>query len=415
MANSTQHHDLAARATIVIPLALMQIIAWGSIYLSFPLFIEPIHNELHWSRNAITGAMSVALLTSAGVQLVFGRIVERLGACLTMAAGALCAAAAMALAGSSGSLLSFYCAWVMLGVSMALCFFEPAFAALMECMPAKFEGNVSAMLLMSGATSAIFIPLAHALIEKTGWRNALFCFSAFNVAAALMAAYLARAARREHAQSSVTELANLDAVQVKKFSRKVLRSFRFWVLALAFAANMFAWTALGNQLPAILTSRGFSMKLTLATLGIIGPAQAAGRLMQLGLFRKVPYPIVAGAAFALFSAGATGLQLFATSDVGVILSMGAIGLGSGMITAVRATIAPALYDRRFYARLSGLIAAPGSLARAAAPIAASLVATSQAGNEGVLDMVSAMALLSLVMLVCALYGHRKACCQKPAP
>lgn len=163
--------DLVVRAKLVVPLAVMQIIVWGSIYISFSLFIEPIHRDLNWPRNAITGAMTVGLLTCAGVQLALGRIIECLGAYPTIAVGAAGTAAPMCMASFSYAVPHYYCAWIVLGVSMALCFFEPAFAALMERMPEEFEGNVNALLLISGATSAIFVPLTHALIEEIGWRK----------------------------------------------------------------------------------------------------------------------------------------------------------------------------------------------------------------------------------------------------
>ena len=380
-------HNLPARAKIVLPLAVMQIVAWGSIYTAFPLFIEPIHKELNWSTNAITGAMSLGLLTSAAVQLGLGRILERLGACQTMAAGALCAAAAMVLASSSNSLSCFYSAWIM---------------------PEEFEGNVGALLLLSGATSAIFVPLTYALIDGVGWRKTLLLFSVFNIAAALLATCLARTVRRTPAQAGASRRGHVDAADAKNFRRTVLGTFRFWMLALAFAANLFALTALVNQLPAILVSQKSSMHLTLAALGIIGPAQAAGRLVQLGLARRISYPLLAGTAFGLFSAGAVGLQFFTSSGAMVLISITAIGLGSGIITSVRSTIAATLFDRRFYARLSGVMAAPASLARAAGPFAGALVASSVLAEEGVLDMVSATALVSLWMFLYALSRYRTA-------
>lgn len=197
------------------------------------------------------------------------------------------------------------------------------------------------------------------------------------------------------------------SVALAKMSRGVPGALRFWTLSLAFAANMFALTALVTQLPAILAERNFPVKLTLITLGVIGPAQAAGRLVQLGLFRKLPYCALSISAFALFSAGAVELRLFTFSSAAVLMSIAAIGVGSGIITSIRATIVATLFDRRDYAHLSGAIAAPASLARAAAPLAASFVATSSAGNEGVLSLVSVTALIALWMMIWTLSGDWK--------
>ncbi|HEX7646230.1 MAG TPA: MFS transporter [Noviherbaspirillum sp.] len=399
--------SLVARAKIVFPLAIMQIIVWGTIYISFPLIVEPIHRELNWSRNAINGAMSLALLSCALAQLALGHIIERLGACRTIAVGAVGTAAAMAAASFSYSAPSFYCAWGAVGISMALCFFEPVFALLMERMPEEFEDNVNALLLISGATSAIFVPLTHALIEGVGWRMTLRCFCVFNAATALLAVGL-MCTPRCTSQAKPIRRTPSGAGKPVAIWRDALGTLRFWTLSLAFAANLFALTALVTQLPAILASRDFPVKLTLVTLGIIGPAQAAGRLVQLGPFRMLPYAGMAIAAFALFSVAAIVLHLFTSSSTAALLSIAAIGLGSGIITSIRATIVAILFDRSHYVHLNGAIAAPASLARAAAPCAASIIATSIAGTEGVLYLVSAAALMALWMMIWTLHEYRNA-------
>src|SRR4051812_28904126 len=99
----------------VIPLAFIQIIAWGTIYFSFTLFIEPMHQDLHWSQSVIAGGISVGLAVSGGVQLVVGRLIEWLGAHAVMCIGALLGAASMALLSVNYSIAGYYIAWTGLG------------------------------------------------------------------------------------------------------------------------------------------------------------------------------------------------------------------------------------------------------------------------------------------------------------
>ena len=49
---------------LVAPLAVAQIVSWGSMIYSFPLFLEPMEGELGWSRTELTGAYSLSLLVA---------------------------------------------------------------------------------------------------------------------------------------------------------------------------------------------------------------------------------------------------------------------------------------------------------------------------------------------------------------
>jgi Major Facilitator Superfamily len=60
-------------------LALTETVSWGVLYYAFGIFLVPMHEELGWSRTALTGAYSVGLLVSALTAPLAGRWLDRYG------------------------------------------------------------------------------------------------------------------------------------------------------------------------------------------------------------------------------------------------------------------------------------------------------------------------------------------------
>jgi len=49
-------------STILWMLSLGQLVSWGLVYYTFPLFVVPMAEELGWSRSSMFGALSAGLL-----------------------------------------------------------------------------------------------------------------------------------------------------------------------------------------------------------------------------------------------------------------------------------------------------------------------------------------------------------------
>jgi MFS family permease len=82
---------------IVLALSITETISWGNLYYSFSVFLKPMQQELGWSRGALTGAFSLALLVSGIAGVWVGRVVDRHGTRLLMTLGS-CAAVVLILA-----------------------------------------------------------------------------------------------------------------------------------------------------------------------------------------------------------------------------------------------------------------------------------------------------------------------------
>src|SRR6185369_9418519 len=79
-------------STILWMLSLGQLITWGLVYYTFPLFVVPMEKELGWSRNEMFGALSSGLLVAGLCSIPVGAWIDRGHGRLLMTGGSLLAA-----------------------------------------------------------------------------------------------------------------------------------------------------------------------------------------------------------------------------------------------------------------------------------------------------------------------------------
>src|SRR5713101_9755115 len=102
-------------STILWMLSLGQLISWGLVYYTFPLFVVPMTQELGWSRSAMFGALSAGLLVAGLSSIPVGAWIDRGHARLLMTGGSALAAVLMLAWSQVHSLALFYVIWIWLG------------------------------------------------------------------------------------------------------------------------------------------------------------------------------------------------------------------------------------------------------------------------------------------------------------
>ena len=72
-------------------------------------------------------------------------------------------------------LAAFYAIWIGIGLVMAAVLYEPAFTVLAKWFadPRERTRAMTALTLVAGVSSLVFLPLGQALIDGHGWRDAL--------------------------------------------------------------------------------------------------------------------------------------------------------------------------------------------------------------------------------------------------
>ncbi len=376
-------------------LSVTQIISWGSIFYAISVLITPIEQELGWSRNGIIGAFSLSLLFAGLTALPVGMLIDRFGGRIVMTAGSLAGAVLLLLLSRTQSLLGFYLTWIGLGVTMAMVLYEPAFTVITASFGTNARKAITALTLAGGFASTVFWPLTQALISNLGWRNALLVLALLNlcVCTPLHALFLPGSAPGKPAADP--DVSGPIPDQAQPALREIVKTRVFLMLAVAFTANMLAFSALSVHLIPLLHERGFSMTDAVWLAAMVGPMQVAGRVWEYTIGSRFRATQIALIALALFPAALIILQ-FAGSGWMLVLAFAALyGASNGIMTIARGTIPVEIYGRARYGAINGALAAPVLASRALGPLVAAIIWSGAGGYDTVIWVLTGIGLLAI--------------------
>ncbi|HJQ56210.1 MAG TPA: MFS transporter [Vineibacter sp.] len=388
--------DLRGRRawTLVWGVAVAQLISWGTLYYGFAVLVVPMERMLGWSRTDLNAALSIGLLTSGLCAFSAGVWIDRYGARGLMTVCSLAGAALLALWSQIGALWAFYALWALIGVAMAGTLYEPSFAAVTRIFPRDFRRAITAITLVGGLASTVFIPLIQLLIEHIGWREALWVMAACNlVCAALHWLLLPKVPAAEAAHNTPRDRAALHAA---------LRRPAFWSLAVCFTALSLVFTAAVFHLVPLMLERGLPMATIVAGYAVIGPMQVAGRVLYVWLQRFISTRLIGTACFALYPL-AIMLLLLPASGWSLVAFAVVYGLPNGIVTIVRGVIVPELFGPAAYGAISGALATPSILARAAGPLVVAMIWAAAGGYGAVIWALLALTLIAVGFWIAAVW------------
>ncbi|MCV7150629.1 MFS transporter [Mycolicibacterium pyrenivorans] len=341
---------------VLVTLCLTQITSWGVLYYAFPVLSVQITASTGWSPPAVTAAFSAALVTSALVGVGVGRRLDRHGPHAVMTAGAVLGPASLVAVAFSPTLAWFIAAWVAVGVAMGAVLYPPAFAALTRWYGPRHVGALTILTLVAGLASTVFAPLTAALASVMDWRTTYLVLAAI-LAAVTVPAHLIGLRRPwpPAPQRRTAEPATRTA-----------RSRPFVALTMAFAlATCASYAVIVNLIP-LMTERGISTNAAALALGLGGVGQVVGRLGYRSLVRRVGVRSRTALVFSGIAVTTTLLGVF-TSLAALIAVVVLGGFVRGIMTLLQATAVTERWGATHYGHLSGMIAAPVTLATAAGP------------------------------------------------
>jgi MFS family permease len=344
-------------------LALGQILCWAALYYAFSCFVLPMHDELHWDKATLMGAMTLGLAVWGAGTYAVGAAIDQGHGRFVMTLGALLAAAGCAGWSFVSQPWMLYAVWALLGAAMAMTLYDPAFAILTKRYPQHYRQGITTLTLVGGFASTLAFPAVNALVAGIGWRHALWVIAA--VLGLLVAPLHAWALRGPAAQAHPAAPDQDDDATL----HQALRTRAFWLLALSFTLFAFATGALWAHAMPIFVAKGLDELAATAVLVWIGPAQVLGRLVVAGPARGVP---LRGLGLAVLLALPVSLAILALSHEHAWLLVFALvfGLSNGLFTILRGAVVPEFFGRRHIGRISGAMTTVGLLARAAAPLLA---------------------------------------------
>ena len=360
---------------LVWSLALAQLVSWGSIYYSFSLFVGDMEAELGWGRPALNGALSLGLMASGLAAYPVGAWIDRHGGRAVMTAGSLLGAALLLAWSQIHSLVGFYLLWLGLGLALSATLYDPVFAVVTRRFPHSYRTRITALTLIGGFASTVFIPLTKLFIDTLGWRHALVALALCNILICLPIHFWLLDDRGPGAEApsepgpSVVELKRIG----EEAMRRALRHRVFWSLAICFTAYYATFSAMTFHLIPLLGERGVAGDIIVATYATIGPAQVAGRIIVFSLRRVLSSANAGRLAFAALPVSVLILLAFPGETPALFAFAILYGLGNGVVTVVRGTAVPDLMWREGYGAINGALALPSNVARAVAPFGAAWI------------------------------------------
>ena len=396
-------HDTPARPPwpVVWTLSVTQVISWGSMFYSLSVLLVPIEQELGWSRDAIIGAFSLSLLGAGLAALPVGMLIDRYGGRAVMGCGSLAGAALFALLSQVHTLSAFYAIWVGLGFAMSMTLYEPAFAVITASFGGSARKGITVLTLAGGFASTVFWPLTQFLVGEFGWRNAVLMLAAFNflICAPLHALLLPPSPRRPPAAAHGAGGGAKHAVGPALGD--IVRTRSFLMLAVAFTANMLAFSALSVHLIPLLHEKGFSAADAVMLAALVGPMQVAGRIWEYTIGARLRATQVALIALGLFPVAIALLYFSGGTSLMVVAFIACYGVSNGIITIARGTIPAEIYGRERYGVVNGALSAPVLASRAVGPLVASLIWSATGSYEAVVWTLAGIGLIAIATFVLA--------------
>ena len=393
------------RRRFVAGLGLAQIISWGTLYYAFPLIAVAMEADLRLSKPQLYGAATFGLSVGSLAAYPVGVAIDRDHGRTILVAGSALAALLLFAWSRIASLAAFYAIFAGIGLAQAMTLYEPVFAVVARRAVGNARATITALTLWGGFASTVFVPLTHALLDGLGWRGALVALGSLHLAIC-MPLHLAiieaapATTRAPAAPVGGREPTGRAAVRV------ALRNPVFGALAIAFTLYYGAFTALTYHLYPLLLERGFAAPTVVAAIALVGPAQVAARVVVWWLARDRSIRGIGMATVVALPASLLALLTLPSSFASVAAFAIVYGAANGVMTIVRGLAIPEMVTKEAYGELNGILAVPGAVARAVAPVAAAALWSASGSYDSVLRAVLAIAVAAAASFWAAAFHHR---------
>jgi predicted MFS family arabinose efflux permease len=321
-------------------------VGFGCAY-TFSAFVPALQRDFEASRGSVALVFSLAGFLYFALGIVSGPLADRWGARRLAMLGMLLVGGGLALAGVARSLHTVYAAYG-LGVGLGIgCAYVPALGAVQRWFVTR-RGVASGLAVSGiGVGTLVMPPLATALIDAVGWRNA---YVALGCGAAVVGIGMAALIVDDPADKGTEP----DGVRSGMLLREAVRTKQFALLYAACLICSFGVFVPFVHLVPYALDHGIGQKDAAYLLGTIGIGSTVGRFFLGGLADKV-----GRLAFllAMFAGMAAALAVWAASTGFLALAGFALlfGLFYGGWVAVMPPVVTDLFGSRQVGSIIGVL------------------------------------------------------------
>ncbi|MCB1379371.1 MAG: MFS transporter [Alphaproteobacteria bacterium] len=378
---------------VITGLGITQIIGWGSTFYALGALSEDIANSEGWSKTLIFGAFSAALLLSGLISPWAGRFIDRNGGRRLMAAGSLLAAFGCVIIGTMPHPLTYCLGWLVLGVAMRLVLYDAAFASLAQIAGRTARRAISYLTLYGGLASTAFWPLSHVLSERIGWSNAFLVYAGLHVFVCLPIHWFSLRAATGETPATANEVAEEAPPLDGRQRRRAMIIF-----AAVLALNGLVFSSISAHVVPLFQRLGFSGADAVGFAAMIGPSQVASRIGEILLGRKLKAVHLGLIAFGLLPVALAIFTLGGFAGTAAVAFALLYGASNGLVTIAKGAVPLALFGRKGYGEVLGILSAPQLVLNAAAPLLFAML-LEQTTAQGALVIAGGFALVSALAMV----------------
>ena len=354
-------------------LALGETIVWAGLYYLFPALLLRWEAAEAWPKTLLTAAFASAVLVSAVVSPLTGRLIDRGHGPRLMAGSALFGAAVLAVLPFAGSVEVFAALWLLIGIAMGGSLYEPCFALVTRTRGIEARRAITLITLVAGFAGTLSFPLNHVVAEAAGWHAAAWTFAV--LVAGIGAPLLWVGASHLELGWRARQPAAVPSANASPAARPpaIWRSPVFWSLAAGFSLLGINHGIVLNHLLPILADRGIGAGTAVLAASMIGPMQVAGRVALMVSERHVSGRAVATGCFVAILLATASLLLSALEPAFVALFVILQGSGHGIISIMKPVMIREVLGEANFGAISGTIAVPYLASFALSPFLGSVL------------------------------------------
>jgi predicted MFS family arabinose efflux permease len=314
---------------------------------TFSLFLNPLHTEFGWRREAMGGTFAVAAITVAVVSPFIGMLLDRLPPRrIILPAIVVFALALASLSRLSGGIGQFYFTFFILGL-VANGTAQFAYTRTILTWFQRHRGLALALILTGSGVGSILIPPATQwTIGHHGWRNAYLLLGGIALLGLPLTALLVRNRPIERMQSGGSPPSGITV-------KAAFASAAFWLLCGITVLSAFSENGLVTNLAAILTDHGMAAESAALALSVRGGAGILGRL-GVGFLIDRFSPQRIQTMILLLAALGTLVLAFAGSPTVALIGAALLGVGLGSEADVLPYLLAHYFGRKHFSVLYGL-------------------------------------------------------------
>ncbi|NSZ62326.1 MFS transporter [Agrobacterium tumefaciens] len=380
-----------SRARLIGVLAVGQVVSWGTGFDMLAILGPRIGQELAIANEVVFAGLTVMMTISALCGPLLGRTLVRRGAAPVLAAGSLLFTAGFVVLASAGGVISYVLGWVVMGLAATCGLTTAAHTAVVERVGAESGRSLTLLMVFTGLSAAVFLPVTTVADQHLGWRGTLLVYGCLQIFVLLPLYVFVLPGRRTSNTPGTSKTAAVSTSPVD-----TRRAF----LLLAAMTTLSAFTAFGFSplLPLLLVHAGASQSLAvqLAAVRSVLAIMARGLDFLLGKHGNPFVTCMIGLAMLL--ASFLLLLVFAPAMPAFIGFIIFFGFGAGVLTVSRAVLPLAVFSPEQYGLQAARISLPQNLAIAVAPVIFTL-ALDRGGVAAMLTIAAVLISISFLLLI----------------